>query len=90
MAIRDGDNQPVYQWDKAQHHDFDALLCPPWDLTEQPARHGLFPHPPLASSIVGRVCSAQRVAHIQAASWQQLLQRLNEQCFCRPWDSRSS
>ena len=55
MELRDDRDQPIYQWDKAAHRDFDALRCPPWDLAEQPARRGLFPHPPLASSVVGRV-----------------------------------
>jgi len=57
MVIRNDDDQVVYRWGKAAHHGFDALACPPWDLAEQPARRGLFPHPPLASSLTGRVRS---------------------------------
>jgi len=71
MEVRNDDDQVVYRWDKAAHHDFDALACPPWDLTEQPARRGLFPHPPLASSISGRVrsvtlASAKKYPHDDA------------------------
>ena len=55
VEIRNDNGEPLYRWDKATHHDFDALACPPWDMSEWPARRGLFAYPPLASTIVGRV-----------------------------------
>ena len=68
MEILDREGQiTVYQWDKAAHHGFDALACPPWNVTEQPARRGLFPHPPLASTIVGRVLLSPRACIVTTA-----------------------
>ena len=48
------DGKSVYSWDKSWHLDFDAQQCPPWDLTGR-SSGGLFPHPPLASSLRQRV-----------------------------------
>lgn len=42
-----------YQFDKHWHYDFDALKCPPWNLTVSrgPEKGGLFPHPPHPNEI---------------------------------------
>lgn len=49
------DGRSVYRWDKSQYRDFDALQCPPWALGGPVSRGGLFPHPPLSSSLRKRV-----------------------------------
>ncbi|KAL3136783.1 hypothetical protein ABBQ38_005497 [Trebouxia sp. C0009 RCD-2024] len=39
-----------YTFDKHWHYDFDATACPPWDMTTDHPKKGLFPHPPRASN----------------------------------------
>ena len=39
-----------YEFDKHWFFDFDALMCPPWNLTEERSRGGLFRHPPHPST----------------------------------------
>lgn len=39
-----------YTYDKHWHYDFDATACPPWDMTTDHPKKGLFPHPPRASN----------------------------------------
>lgn len=34
-----------YEFDKHWFYDFDALMCPPWNLTDR-SKGGLFQHPP--------------------------------------------
>lgn len=42
-----------YSFDKHWHYDFQALACPPWNLSSSPhsAKRGLFAHPPRPSSL---------------------------------------
>ena len=49
-----------YTFDKHWHYDFDATACPPWDMTTDHPKKGLFPHPPRASSFTTKAshCSA--------------------------------
>lgn len=41
-----------YTFDKHWHYDFDATACPPWDMSTDHPKRGLFPHPPRASSFI--------------------------------------
>ena len=58
-----------YTFDKHWHYDFDATACPPWDLTTDRPKKGLFPHPPRASSFATKVspccCNSSRSCCIQ-------------------------
>ena len=56
-----------YTFDKHWHYDFDATACPPWDMTTDRPKRGLFPHPPRASSLTTKVScdlTLQRVPHM--------------------------
>lgn len=44
-----------YTFDKHWHYDFDATACPPWDMTTDHPKRGMFPHPPRASSFTTKV-----------------------------------
>ena len=35
-----------YEFDKHWFYDFDALRCPPWNLSTDRSEGGLFKHPP--------------------------------------------
>ncbi|KAI7838943.1 hypothetical protein COHA_007303 [Chlorella ohadii] len=41
-----------YAFDKHWHYDFDALACPPWNMSDDPrlTKRGLFAHPPRPSA----------------------------------------
>ena len=44
-----------WRFDKHWYQKFDALACPPWDLTPDKPQQGLFPHPPHPSSLTSKV-----------------------------------
>ena len=44
-----------YFFDKHWFYDFDALQCPPWNLTGN-SRGGLFRHPPHPATYPSKVC----------------------------------
>eukprot|EP00884_Botryococcus_braunii_P008933 jgi/Botrbrau1/18040/Bobra.0062s0028.1 len=39
-----------YKFDKHWHYNFDPLICPPWNITVERPKGGLFPHPPHPTS----------------------------------------
>ncbi len=41
-----------YKFDKHWYKDYDALVCPPWDVNTQT---GLFPHPPHPKTLKTKV-----------------------------------
>ena len=53
-----------YTFDKHWHYDFDATACPPWDMTTDHPKRGMFPHPPRASSFATRVSQPLKLSTI--------------------------
>lgn len=43
-----------YEFDKHWFYDFDALQCPPWNLTDR-SRGGMFKHPPHPATYTTKV-----------------------------------
>ena len=44
-----------YKFDKHWHYDFNVTQCPPWDLSSDRRRHGLFANPPRVTTLTNKV-----------------------------------
>lgn len=55
-----------YEFDKHWFYDFDALQCPPWNLTDR-SKGGLFKHPPHPATFTTKVC--KRALHQLHTFW---------------------
>lgn len=63
-----------YEFDKHWFYDFDALMCPPWNLSDR-SKGGLFKHPPhpslYPSKVQPRLPNSPFVLHpCRYAGWQ--------------------